>query len=492
MKRSTLIVIVCFALLAGLVLVVSDRPAKRGSRSLDLTDLDASKVTAISISGPEEKKVELKKDGETWVLSDQHLADPTMIDRALEALVELKTSDLVSTSKERRQKYGVDEEKGTEVVLEVSDGQPVHLVLGKSEKGGSYVRPADQDAVFKLQKSIVYRFPVDAKRWLKLKLVDFSPEELKGVEIAPSGASAFTIVPAGEKTWALKDPSILPEGFRFDGKAAYSLAQAAVNVRASELIDQPPEGEETGLGETEDRITIRADSGGVTLHLGGKTEKNMVWARIDGRKPFFKIPEYQADKLKKKLEDLRNLRVMEFDPEKLSSLRITAGKESIHLLRKDGGDWSIDTETGKPPEGFDFDPGRVGFFLDSLKELKASRMLEEAGDDRTGLKRPGIRIELEAPEGPPALLLIGRKIKGEKPEQYYARGNADDALYALSGFEKNRLGRGWELFKKLPPPSGGGMGNIDPETLAKLPPEIRRQLLQQMQQQQMQRRIQGK
>jgi len=484
MKRSTIIIIVLFVILLGLAIMLSKKPAERGNQHLDLTGIDSSSIQSLKITAPEDKKIELKKEENLWKLADGHLADPDALNRATEALLEIKTSDLISTSKARRENYGVDETKGLDLMLSLSSGDPIHLILGTSEKGGAYARRAGKDSIFKLKKNINYYFPTETKRWLKLKLVDFKIEDLKSAEIAPAGEKAYRIIPGDDESrWKIEDNSLLPEGFRFDEKGAKSLVQAALNCRAGEIIDEVPEETDTGLGENEDRISLSSDDTTIALHLGGEAGENLIWARIDGRDRFFKIPEYQAKQLRKKIVDLRDLRLMSFDREKMTDLRISGKKTDIHLVKKEDGSWGIDEKTSKPPEPPDFDSTMVDGFVHSLLNLKAARYLGDASGQSTGLKHPALRLELDLAGSPPIQLNIGKKLPGkDTPALYFAQGNADDAIYGLSEFDMNRLSRGWELFKKPTPPPGGGMGNIDPETLAKLPPEIRRQLLQQMQQ----------
>jgi len=487
MKRSTLIVVSLFIVLLAAALMLSKKPAQRGGQELDLSSLTPETLSGITVKAPEsEKAVTLRKEGETWKLADGHLADPEAVQRALDAIGEIRTTDLVSTSAARREKYGVGDKKALRIELQRQDATPVVLLLGSSAKGGGYIRRDGTNAIFKLKRNISYLFPSESKRWLKLKLFDAAIEDLKGVKIALKGETPYELIPGDDEAeWKLKDDSILPGDFRFDGKAARALVQQALSCRATEIVDELPEGTDAGLDA--DQISLELEKGSVTLHLGALAGKNLVWARVDGRDPFFKIPEYQAKNLRKKVEDLRDLHLMSFEKEKISDLRIEAGKTAIHLHKGDDGSWSIDEKLSKPPKDFQFDPAMVEGFISSLESLRAETFIGPKPGAKTGLDHPTVRIDLEAAGNTPVQLLVGAEFKGGEgsPGGYYAQGNADDAVYVIPAFQKKRLERGWELFRKINRPPGGGMGNIDPETLAKLPPEVRRQLLQQMQQQQL-------
>lgn len=491
MKRSTLIVTSLFVILLVLVLVLSKKPARRGTRELDLSSVRPANVSAIKITAADqESSVELSRKDGVWTLKDGHLADPEAVDRALEAISKIKTDDLTSTTASRQERYGVSDDKGLKV--ELQGGSPLNLIIGSSERGGNFIREAGKNSIFKLKRNLSYLFPTKKKSWLKLKLVDFKMEDLTGAQIALVGQQSFDLIPTdNEKEWKLKEENLLPEDFRFDGTAARALVQQAVNCRASEIIDEAPKDVDTGLGDGEDRITLKAGDAKVTIHLGASVDKNKVWARIDGRDRLFKLPEYEAKNLRKKLEDLRNMHLMKIDAEKLSDVRIHSGKSSIHLVKGKEGTWSIDEKDSPPPKDFDYDPAMVEGFISSIEGLRAEKFFGPKAPGKTGLDHPLIRVEFESAGSPPIQLLIGREIKNKGgPSMYFAQGNADDMVYAIPSFQKERLSRGWDLFRKVNRPPGGGMGNIDPATFAKLPPELRKKLLQQMQQRQQMQQLQ--
>ena len=61
-----------------------------------------------------------------------------------------------------------------------------------------------------------------------------------------------------------------------------------------------------------------------------------------------------------------------------------------------------------------------------------------------------------------------------------ARGNADALTYRAGTYLRDSLTAGLDSFKKRPPVAGPAPGGFDPEQLKGLPPEIRKQLMQQM------------
>jgi hypothetical protein len=192
---------------------------------------------------------------------------------------------------------------------------------------------------------------------------------------------------------------------------------------------------------------------------------------------------------------MRDLRLMDFDPNAVVGVRLNTATKEIHLVKEQGA-WTPDTTVSKPPADLDFDPAMVDRFVHSLENLRATQWLGEKTPRNAGFNRPLVTIELEFENSPSATLVLGRKIPKEEPPKVFGRGNADNAIYSIASFHADRLGHGWELFRRPPAGPPGGMGSIDPETLKNLPPEIREQLMQQLRQQQQQqemiKRIQAK
>ncbi len=489
MKRNTIIALVVFALLLVGVIVLNRQPVMRGATTLDLSTITTDSIEAISLSGPEETRVALVREEGVWRLDDQNrrLADPTAVDRALEALGKVSTSDMVSSSVARQEYYGVDENKGRHIRLKTTSGDEEALVFGQSVKGGSFLRKDGGTAIFKVSANLRGLFPTETSRWLKLNLIDQPFEDLKAVEVALSGEAPFTLLPAADDTrWRLEDPSILPEAFRFDGAEAMSMARAAATFRASKIIED--EVEDTGLGDGDDRITLSFEGGDEVIHLGGETDDHSVYARLDGRDALFAIPEYRVKKLRKTPLAMRDLHLMDFDPTAVVSVRLDAGSEEI-LWVKEQGEWTPDTSVSKPPADLDLDPAMVDAFIHSLENLRAAEWLGAKTPRRAGLDRPSGTVELGFENSPSATLTLGRKIPKEEPSKVYCRGNVDQAVYSLDSFQADRLGRGWDLFRRPPAGPPGGMGSIDPKTLSSLPPEIREQLMQQLRQQQQQQEM---
>lgn len=484
MRRSTVLAVAVFVVLLLAVLLVQRSDMERGAEILDLTSLDPAAVDGLTIQEGG-TAVELARADGTWRLESGRLADRAAIERALEGLAEVASSDVVSSSAERHGEYGVGED-AARVTLRTDGGTAAKLVLGgPARSGGSYLREAGADTVFRVSRSLRHLFPTDRARWIQLRLVDAELEDVAKVRLELVGAEPYELVPAeaGDE-WAIADPDRLPSRFRFDGPGALRLARTAVTLRAKELVEDPPPADQTGLEAEHDRVVISTGDADHVVHLGATAEDDTVWARVDGRDAVFRLHAFQADTLRTPLVELRDLRVLRFDPERATGLELAWSGERLAFERGPGGEWAPAGDA-PPPENLDLDPLAVQRTVASLAALQAQGIDADVSPARAGLDRPSAVATVILDDGSTAMLELGRPGTADERTFYWARGTADDHIYRVAEYHHGQLTRGWEAFRRVePPPRQGGnpFANLDPETLKKLPPEIREQVRQQMEQ----------
>ncbi len=520
MSRSTVIVLIVFVLLLGAVVLFRGGPVERGTDRLTTTAIERNRIDRLELEGPapsppetaveddqqeappsaEPDRVELvRSDDGGWTVGDGgHLADPERIDQALEVLLSLDTTDVVSISETKWAEYGVDAASGMTVTAHAGSKRPVRLVIGSAARGGTYIRQVGEDTVFHAATPLRSRFPLEQDRWLKLTLVDIELEDAERVTVDLAGADPYVLVPLEDGDgWQLADSSSLPEeGFRFDTRAARTLVSSLVNLRAAEIIEPPEDPSELGLEDNSDRFIVVSDGMTATVHLGATSDDDTVYATVEGRDAVFRIQPYQARNLRKTVADLRDMRLLSYDPEAVTGLSITHDGQTLRVVRGDDGTWTIDPDGAQPPdEELEFDPQAVQRLVTSMDTtVKGTELTDlSPSDPVTGLARPDPTVTLELADGATIELRFGASTTGEDGRTlHYATGNADERVYTVAEFQRNRFTRGWDLFAYVPPPTGMGnnpFANLTPEQIQNLPPELRQQIEQQMREQQRQQQM---
>ena len=192
-------------------------------------------------------------------------------------------------------------------------------MIGKASAvgAGTYVRLADTDDVYLVKQSPIKSYFASSKlQWQRLKLFDVSLADVTSLQLVSGAGNEFTLVQSEDKEWALRDMSVLPEGFRFDGANARSLVSALLNLRAKEILVMSPDPAASGLGIDGNAATYTlALQGGVThiLRLGSvdADEQNRYAQLNEDHRPL--IPTFAADNIRKGLDDFRALDVIETD-----------------------------------------------------------------------------------------------------------------------------------------------------------------------------------
>lgn len=274
MKKGTLIAVGVFAVLLVLFFATRERKVSVGVRKLEVPAFDKAKVTALELSGA--KAATLRKEGGTWVVSDparpdkKYPADGQQVEAALDALPEVRGSNLVTEKRERHADLEVDDAKGLKVRVLGEKGPVVDLVIGKAARGGgTYVRRAGEDEVFSVTARFGWMVRKDVGGWRKRAFVPAKVDELVQVTVRPAGGEPFTLKPGAEAgSWALEDGATAPVGFRFDAQAGARLAHQLTTLNAQDFTDEAGD-EGLGLAGAHDVLEAKLKDGkSLILHLG--------------------------------------------------------------------------------------------------------------------------------------------------------------------------------------------------------------------------------
>ena len=467
MSKSTLVILAAFGLLlAGVLVTIRNKP-ERGITRISLAHVDPVAITRVVTSG--KNAVELKKAGDLWRVGNGKRADAAAVKRLVETVPQVVSSDVVTRNAERFPELGVDGENGTPVRVFAGEDEVASFTVGKTARGASHVLVGNAVYAVKGVDGSLFARPESA--WIEKKLFDTKAEDAARVEIRRRDAAAYALVKK-DGQWGLEDPSLLPDGFRFDENAARTLAQAAANVRAKDVLDDDPGVETTGLDESADSLSL-IETGGRTLslRLGDAGEGGAVYAKADGWDEVVTLHETTARQLLKAAADLRDLSLMDFDVDEVSRLELKEGKRRL-VFTNDDGRWSLESATEDMPDGFILSEPKVRGRLGALKTIRGLALAE--APQRPGLGKPSASATVVLRDGRSATVEFGNETKHEDREVLFAKGNADDNVYLVAKPTRDALLRGLDSFRQSEEPPG--LGNLDPASLSNLPPEVRQAL----------------
>jgi len=472
-SKGTIASLVVFAglLCAVLGLHLGEGGASRGMRRLSL-GLEPGRVERVVIRGP--NPVELRREGEGWMLGDGRAADPGVVKMLLDALGRLESSEVVAEGEARDAEHEVGGEKAVEVEVHAGGALAATFRVGKAAPGGVYLKSGD--ATYLVPRVFPYVFSRGAPGWHQLRLFQAEVAEATRLEVALRGEPPFTLLQQ-DGVWSLEGAP--PPGYRFDAAAARSLAMALVNARAIDLLLAPPPPARAGLAEMADRLAF-VDGQGTrhALRLGAHTDKGDTYAQVEGSPDVVVLAQASVKLLRKGLAELRDLRPMALAPAQVRRLRLEDGARRLVLERAEGG-WRLVESSEPAPEGFALDPAAVERRLTALAQARAYALAPMGTRGRASPGRPSARVVAELTEGGEAILAFGARDKVADREGVYARGNADDEVYMLDPATQRALLAGLESLKKSAPAPRPPAGV--PRGLEQVPPEVRAKLMQQLQ-----------
>ncbi len=486
MNRSTLIaVLVCVALAVAVAVTIREKP-ERGITKVGFTGFDPESASSIVIEGA--KPIEISRLEGAWFVGEKR-ADDSAVKRLLESVARIDSSELVTRNPDRFDALEVEGEKATRVAITAHGATVVDFVIGKASGGGSHVRVGD--AVYVVPGVYRSTFSQDRAAWLDRTLFSDKQDDVQKVQVNLRGEPGYTLVREG-KDWQLEDPSLMPAGHRFDRDAAHRLVSALVTARAADVLDEDPGAEVSGLTDGADTLLfdVAGEEGETvtrTIRLGADGENDAVYARVSMRDDLVTVPAHLARNLRKKLSDLRDLRLMSFDVGRAARVELVDGEKRL-VFERSGDKWSIAESTEEPGDDFDLDAAMVRRRIGEVANIRALGEAETEAPKVTGLVDPAGRVSVHLEGGEVAVLEFGSATTWGDQEAVFARGNADDRVYLVQKRNRDRLLGGLDTFARRGP-AAGGLGNLDPEALRNLPPEVRESLLRKLAEEQQRKRL---
>jgi hypothetical protein len=263
------------------------------------------------------------------------------------------------------------------------DGRRIHVV-------GRSLADSFRISLNELRADTLFTVPVFEARSLSLQLP--SPGNLR-VRVSKSGGR-----------WIFETP--------IQTRADKSAVELTINrlnaLKVRAFIDDPAiDDAATGLANPELRITLEGNSRRETLLLGRAAPGTVPvrYARLEDRAQVFTVEAEPSliERLINAQTDLRERRVLEFDPARLTSIDIRSPtRRDLTLQRLETGAWQVVSRSqdagAAPPVPRPADAQVVSRFVESLEALRAEVFLSDAPSaaelENWGFNRPEREIVL--------------------------------------------------------------------------------------------------
>ncbi|MGE3886598.1 MAG: DUF4340 domain-containing protein [Vicinamibacterales bacterium] len=266
----------------------------------------------------------------------------------------------------------------------------------------------------------------------------FAVESGRIQEVRVTAGGETTVLVKKDAGWQMTEPTATEA----DPTEASSLVTNIASLETSRVIEENASDlAPYGLAEPRIKVAFKAE-GDVSgeVHLGDKTPmQGDLYAMKPGEKKVFLVSSYIETTFDKKPFDLRDKRVVKFERDKVDSLDLTRGAETMRLARS-GSDWTVE----QPAKGR-ADYSTVEGLLTRLSTAGMASIVEDTAADlaKYGLDRPTMRIAAGAGSSQ-AVLEIGRS-EGAQP---YARDVARSMVFTLDTTLAEDLTKPFDDYRK--------------------------------------------
>src|SRR5213080_747490 len=268
------------------------------------------------------------------------------------------------------------------------------------------------------------------------KLVGIPEDQLQEIEIKRRSGETVRLQ-RNDSKWQITAPKSLPA----DADAVSSMLSTLSSLSSDRTIeDKATSLEQYGLIQPVIELDITDKNKKTSkLLVGDDTPAGTaVYAAITGDPRVFALSSYKKSSLDKSTNDLRDKRLLTFDSDKVSSIELTAKKQTI-VFGRSKDEWQI-----VKPKPFRADRSQVEELLRTLRDAKMD--LGTSEDEKKAATAFSAGTPLAAAKVTDASGTQDLQVRKNK-DDYYAKSSAVSGIYKISSGTGPGLDKGLDDFR---------------------------------------------
>jgi hypothetical protein len=268
------------------------------------------------------------------------------------------------------------------------------------------------------------------------KIVSIPEDRFREIHLLKAGAEPIVLSRDSGK-WAMTAPQPLPA----DPDASASLVSALSAVSADKTIDDnPTDLASYGLANPALQAQVFEKGGKqVDLAIGDDTPTNSgAYAKVSGDRRVYTVASYVKTSLDKSVNDLRDKRLLIFDSNRLTRVKLAVKGPAIVFGKSAGNEWGI-----VEPRPLRADSGQVETLLGKLRDAKMDlgTAPEEAAKKFAAAAVVALAVVTDS-SGSQAI-----EVRKDKDNNYYARSSAVAGVYKIAADTGEGLNKGLDDFR---------------------------------------------
>jgi hypothetical protein len=429
-KKPTLVILV-LAILAGAAAYWFDwkkaqnedskTPDDAGKPAFTVTPEQITSIVISRVGEPAESAIHLGKRNAEWQITQpvQTLADAPTAEGLVDSIAAARIAQTEPGTPDQLKSYGLTPPVVT-IEFQTQSGANHSIKLGKKDFTGASVYSQIDGAkdVALLPEALLTSSEKSLNDFRDRSVLAVVPDQVTSIEL--KNASGEIALTKAKGDWTFTRPS----GAGADGAAIDSLLSSISSAKTPSVIRETAD--DLGkYGISSPAITFStADSKGkTTTLLVGKKDGDAYFARDSGRPMVFTINEDLYKKLSQNFGDLRDKRIVRFDPATVTHMEIQNADGAISCTRKNEEEWTFDTPPdlkGKPASG-----EKV---FGTLDRARAEQVIDNPPASLTAkFAKPAFQGVFTGKEGTKLTVAISKDVDGF----VYARTSAGSSVFKL-------------------------------------------------------------
>jgi hypothetical protein len=400
--RNTVILIAIAAALAGYYFLI-ERPRqledeRRKAAQTDLANFDASRAAQVTVVRPDAKlKFSRTAEGGGWLmeLPVADRAEDGMVNRLLGILSEGEIERDLGPQTDLSP-FGLDDPAAAITVVMFDGDTVVALDVGNLtlEKYHAYARR-------RIAGAGILMVPTGVRRYSQGEPFTFRSDRV--IDFDLTAVSEFTVSwPDSAMTWRRDEDGQWSTAV--DGKIIRGLktvldemVRRIHSIRSKEFVPKAEVEVVLPFNAPPRSVSVTDDDGSHAVRLGRRLETRVYAGShpYDGAAERIVLTDTTVlDLFAQSVFDLRDRRLLRFDPTRLGKLVFEAPEVHITLVRP-GKEWGFPNPSAQPPA-----PQQIRRVISALAELEFGRVLDEApAQGSYGLSNAPVRLTIYARDG---------------------------------------------------------------------------------------------
>jgi Domain of unknown function (DUF4340) len=353
-KKSTLLVLLAAVILGAAAYYfdwkrgqkeAANSPADSTKPAFSLPADDISSLTISYPADPKSQPIHFEKQNGAWQITQplQTGADDASLQGILQQLASARVAQTEPGTPDRLKVFGL-ETPDVALDFQMKNGAKHSLRLGKKDFTGVSVYALIDSAkdVALLPESLLVSADKPLQDLRDHSVLHFVTPDVTSFDL--KNTSGELAAAKDHDTWKITEPG----NALGDGDAINSFLAAIASSRMTTIASETPENlGKYGLANPAISFTTADAKGETATLLIGKKEGDEYLARDTARPTIFRINQALYKKLSESFSDLRDKKLVHFDPATITHAEIHNASGTILCTRKNETDWAFDASAQK-------------------------------------------------------------------------------------------------------------------------------------------------